>query len=163
MEPATFVNRVARAAFGLSAAGAAMAVAQNAILYSTLAEVGAAAGDGGAAPVGGAGAIDLRVVFAAWLGLCLVSLGVSAALLRRRRWARTAFVGVLAMFLAASLGKIAFGWSTPAPEATDPAGYVAILRLVAVVDVAGPAVVAILCVWLIARFASPAVRAEFGG
>jgi hypothetical protein len=101
------------------------------------------------------------------LGSCALytaTLVVSWSLLKRRSWARSAFVGLMAFGIALNVAKLGARVLIPAPRPAmeGPAPYLFILRFASLTDVLFPFGVIALFAWIIVRLQSSPVRAEFG-
>jgi hypothetical protein len=115
---------------------------------------------------GFAGDSRARLVVIGFLAFAAISLVVSLAVARRLAWARGAFIGLLAVGFVGHLAVLVLflASSSPSPDgsgAADDGPLQGLLVSIRVLNVAYPIVACALCGWLIAKFASKGVRAEF--
>lgn len=113
--------------------------------------------------------MNIRLFFLAFLVVSATTLAVAIGLLRRKNWARLAFIGLMALAIFWNLASIVvqqlmFNHFPQIPHAADPAFAQNFSRMMTIMKFA-TAVLALglsaLFGWIIKKLISPGIRAEF--
>jgi hypothetical protein len=141
--------------------------AQNILIRVMLSEAEPATNASESAPLSGLAnwmTAHIELLFAGFLVAALVTLITSIALLRRKRWGRVSFIGIMVLAIAWMMVGLPLQWVMLAdmPGAEEADSVVRVIRtVIKVFNTIIALGMTVVFAWIIKKLVSPDVRAEF--